>query len=97
MAQHASALKAERQAIKRRARNRRNLSQVKTQLKRLRDAIAKGDKDGAAKMLSETVGEIDKAARKGVLHDNAASRYKSRLTKHVNALGTSTKKASAKA
>jgi small subunit ribosomal protein S20 len=89
LAQHASALKAERQGIKRRARNRRNLSQVKTQLKKLRDAIAKGDKDGASKMLSETVGEIDKAAKKGVLHDNAASRYKSRLTRHVNALGTS--------
>ncbi len=30
--------------------------------------------------------EIDKAAKKGVIHDNAAARYKSRLTRRVNAL-----------
>lgn len=87
MAHHASALKADRQNVKRRARNRRNLSQMKTHLRRLREAIAKGDAGEAAKMLSETVGQIDKAARKGVIHDNAAARHKSRLTRRVNAIG----------
>jgi small subunit ribosomal protein S20 len=86
VAQHASALKAERQSINRRARNRANLSLMKTHLKKLREAITKGDTDTASKALSETVGQIDKAAKKGVIHDNAASRYKSRLTKKVNAL-----------
>ena len=86
MAHHASALKQERQSLKRRARNRSNVSQLKTQVKKLRAAIESGDGDAARKLLSETVGEIDKASKKGVVHDNAASRYKSRLTRKVNAL-----------
>jgi small subunit ribosomal protein S20 len=48
--------------------------------------IAKGDADAAKKALDETVGEIDRAARKGVVHDNAAARYKSRLQRRVNGL-----------
>ena len=87
MAQHASALKQMRQSEKRRARNRKNLSQLKTQVKRLRAAIAEGNADAAKKLLPETVGTIDKAAKKGVVHDNAASRYKSRLSRKVSALG----------
>ena len=87
MAQHASALKQMRQGEKRRARNRNNLSQVKTQVKKLRAAIAEGNAEAATKLLPETVGEIDKAAKKGVVHDNAASRYKSRLARKVSALG----------
>ena len=86
MAHHASALKQMRQSLKHRARNRKNLSQVKTQVKKLRAAIAKGDAEAAKKSLSETVGEIDRAAKKGVIHDNAAARYKSRLSRKVNAL-----------
>ena len=89
MAQHASALKQMRQSLKHRARNRKNLSQVKTQVKKLRAAIAKGDAEAARKTLSETVGEIDRAAKKGVIHDNAAARYKSRLSRKVNALAGS--------
>ena len=86
MAKHASALKQMRQSLKHRARNRKNLSQVKTQVKKLRAAIAKGDADEAKKSLGETVGEIDRAAKKGVIHDNAAARYKSRLSRRLNAL-----------
>ena len=85
-ARHSSALKAMRQSIKRRERNRRNLSQLKTTVKKLRSVIAKGDADAAKKALDETVSEIDRAARKGVVHDNAAARYKSRLQRRVNAL-----------
>ena len=87
MAHHASAQKRMRQSEKRRARNRKNLSQLKTQVKKLRAAIAGGDAEAAKKLLPETVGEIDKAAKKGVVHDNAAGRYKSRLSRRVNALG----------
>ena len=86
MAHHSSALKQMRQSLKHRARNRKNLSQVKTQVKKLRAAIAKGDAEAAKKTLNETVGEIDRAAKKGVIHDNAAARYKSRLSRKVNAL-----------
>jgi small subunit ribosomal protein S20 len=76
-----------RQSQKRRARNRKNVSQLKTQVKRLRAAIAEGNADVAKQLLPATVGEIDKAAKKGVVHDNAASRYKSRLARKVSALG----------
>ncbi len=86
MARHKSAEKRNRQSQKRRATNRANLSQVKTQVKKLRAAIGTGDASAASALLSETMGQIDKAARKGVIHDNAAARYKSRLTRKVSAL-----------
>jgi small subunit ribosomal protein S20 len=76
-----------RQGEKRRARNRKTVSQLKTQVKKLRAAVAEGNVEAAKKLLPETVGEIDKAAKKGVVHDNAASRYKSRLARKVTALG----------
>jgi small subunit ribosomal protein S20 len=59
---------------------------VKTQVRKLRAAIASGDSKAAQKLLSETVGEIDRAVKKGVVHDNAAARYKSRLSRKVNGL-----------
>ena len=86
MAQHASAQKQMRQSQKRRARNRQNVSQLKTQVKKLRAAISEGNAKAAESLLSDTVGQIDKAAKKGVIHDNAAGRYKSRLTRKVKAL-----------
>ena len=86
MAHHASAEKQMRQSVKRRARNRKNLSQLKSQVKKLRAAIATGDAEAAKKLLPQTVGEIDKASKKGVVHDNAAARYKSRLARKVSAL-----------
>ncbi len=88
MAHHASALKQMRQGVKHRARNRRNLTLVRSQIRKLREVVAKGDTEAARKLLPETVGAIDKAAKKGVIHDNAAARYKSRLTRHVADLAT---------
>jgi len=87
VAHHASAQKRMRQGEKRRARNRKNVSQLKTQVKKLRAAIDEGDAAAAKALLPVTVGEIDKAAKKGVVHDNAAGRYKSRLSRKVSALG----------
>jgi small subunit ribosomal protein S20 len=75
-----------RQGLKRNERNRKNLSQLKTQVKKLRAAVAANNGDEAKKALGETVSEIDKAAKKGVIHDNAASRYKSRLMRRVNGM-----------
>jgi small subunit ribosomal protein S20 len=86
VAHHASAQKRMRQGEKRRARNRKNVSQLKTQVKKLRAAIEEGNAEAAKQLLPATVGEIDKAAKKGVVHDNAASRYKSRLSRKVSAL-----------
>lgn len=87
MAHHASALKQMRQGLKRRARNRMNVSSLKTQVKKLRAAIEAKDAAAARGLLSETVARIDKAAKTGVIHDNAAARTKSRLAHQVNALG----------
>ena len=83
---HASALKQQRQDVKRKARNRKNISQLKTQVKKLRSAVSAGDSATAQATLSETVSIIDRAAKKGVIHDNAASRLKSRLTRRVNSV-----------
>ena len=86
MAHHASAQKHMRQSVRRRARNRQNLSLLKTQVKKLRSTLAGGDAQAAAGLLDETASQIDRAARKGIIHGNAADRYKSRLARRVNSL-----------
>ncbi len=86
MAHHKSAVKRNRQNTKRRSRNRSNLTRVKTAMKKLRSAVAAGDKDAARDLLPATVAQIDKAAKKGAFHANTAARSKSRLTRHVNEL-----------
>lgn len=86
MARHKSAIKRNKQSIATRARNRTNMSQLKTQVKKLRSAIEAGDAETASKLLPDTVAGVDKAAKKGVIHDNAAHRTKSRLARKVNAL-----------
>ena len=87
MAHHASAKKQMRQGLKRRARNRMNVSSLKTQVKKLRSAIEAKDAAAARELLPATVARIDKAAKTGVIHDNAAARTKSRLAQQVNGLG----------
>jgi small subunit ribosomal protein S20 len=75
-----------RQSRKRRDRNRRNTSQVKSQIRKLRTLVAQGDAKAAQAALDGTISEIDRAAKKGVVHRNAAARYKSRLSKKISAL-----------
>ena len=79
MATHASALKAHRQSLVHRERNRRYRSQLRATLKQIRSVIDK-DKSAAKKELSEAISLIDKMAGKGIIHRNTASRYKSRLS-----------------
>jgi small subunit ribosomal protein S20 len=74
-----------RQSVKRRARNRQNMSRLRTQIKKFRALVAKGDAKATAAFLPQTDSEIDKAAKKGTIHFRAASRYKSRLAKRLNA------------
>ena len=83
MANHKSAEKRVRQNEKRNAINRSNRSKLRTQVKKLRAAVASSDKDLSNELLSPTVSTIDKAVNKGIIHKNTAARYKSRLTKHV--------------
>lgn len=86
MANHLSAQKRARQTERRTARNRSNTSSLRTQLRELRETIAKGDKPAAEQVYRKTVSALDKAIQKGTLHENTASRYKSRLGKRVGAL-----------
>ena len=85
MANHFSALKRARQTEKRTVRNRANNSRLRTTLRDLRESLAKGDQQGADKVFRQTVSALDKAVQKGVLHENTASRYKSRLNARLNA------------
>jgi len=52
----------------------------------MRESLAKGDKTAAAEAYRSTVSTLDKATKKGVLHENTASRYKSRLAARLGAL-----------
>jgi small subunit ribosomal protein S20 len=86
MANHLSALKRARQTERRTTRNRANTSALRTQLRELRETIARGDKVSAEQMYRKTVSALDKAIQKGTLHENTASRYKSRLGTRVGAM-----------
>jgi small subunit ribosomal protein S20 len=87
VASHASALKAHRQNVKRREHNRELRSKLRTALKDIRGALSANDLDRVKSQLRSAVSLIDKMAGKGIIHDNAAARYKSRLQKHVTAKG----------
>jgi small subunit ribosomal protein S20 len=78
---HASAVKAHKQTLKRTAHNRELRARLRTALKSIRTAIGAGKTDDARKALSQTFSIVDKMAAKGIIHDNAAGRYKSRLVK----------------
>jgi small subunit ribosomal protein S20 len=86
MANHYSALKRARQTVRKTARNRANTSRLRTALRSFRETLAKGDKESAQQKFCETVSALDKAIQKGTIHENTASRYKSRLSARLNAL-----------
>ncbi len=86
MANHFSALKRARQTEKRTAANRAIRSRVRTALRSLRTSLASKDSQAAGASFNSAVSELDKAVRKGVLHKNTASRYKSRLNARLKAL-----------
>jgi small subunit ribosomal protein S20 len=88
MANHVSSLKRARQTEKRTEVNRSSRSRVRTSLRALREALVKGDVKAAQEQYRETVSTLDKSVRKGVLHDNTVSRYKSRLNTRLKALVT---------
>ena len=86
MANHFSALKRARQTDKRTARNRNNSSRLRSALRDMREALAKGDKAAAETVFRKTSSALDKAIQKGSLHKNTAARYKSRLNARLVAL-----------
>ncbi len=81
-----SVLKRNRQTVRRTEFNRSNRTEVRSMMKRVRTAISGGDSAGAEKLLSPTMSAIDQALRKGVLKENTANRYKSRISLAYNAM-----------
>ena len=86
MANHVSALKRARQTVTRTEVNRANRSRVRTSLRTLREAIAKGDVEDA-QTVPRHRSALDKSVQKGVLHSNTVSRYKSRLNARLKRWG----------
>jgi len=82
------ARKRHRQSLERRMRNRSVRSRVRRQMRLMRTALADGDADKVKELLPETISVIDVGWRKGVLHRNTASRYKSRMAKQAQAVIT---------
>ncbi|MEJ2761371.1 MAG: 30S ribosomal protein S20 [Gammaproteobacteria bacterium] len=86
MANIASAKKRTRQAFRRRIQNYSQRSLLRTQIKKVVTALAKGDKEAAVAAYREAIPVIDKMINKGIIHRNKAARHKSRLNKQIQAL-----------
>ncbi len=82
---HASAIKAHRQSLQNRERNRQFRARLRNALKSIRAAVDGKDLTAAKAALKETVSLIDRMASKGIIHRNAAGRYKSRLSTRLAA------------
>ncbi len=88
MANSRSAEKRIRQNEKHRLRNRSDRSRLRGDIKRLRQVIADEDTDTARQLLPSTTSLIDRMVKKGIIHENTGSRYKSRLAKLVATSGS---------
>ena len=86
MANIKSAIKRNRQNIKRRLRNRQYRGSARSYVKRARIAMEEGEKEMARTETLNAVRALDKAVSKGVIHKNNAARRKSRLMKSLAAL-----------
>ena len=84
MASHESALKAHRQNVKQRERNRQLRTRLRSALRDIRSAIDAGTPDDVKDALRQTISLVDKMAGKGLIHRNTAGRYKSRLAARVS-------------
>lgn len=83
---HKSTIKRARQAIKRTQRNRVVLSTVKGVVKKVLAAVEEKNREEATVLLREATAALSKAASKGVLKRNTASRRISRLAVRVNSV-----------
>ncbi|SEF74707.1 small subunit ribosomal protein S20 [Caloramator fervidus] len=84
MANIKSAIKRIKKTQKRTLRNKMVKSSMRTAIKKFLAALQNGNMEEAKVLLVEAIKKIDKAAAKGVIHANAAARYKSRLTLKLN-------------
>jgi len=77
-------MKAHRQSLKHREHNRRFRARLRNALRSIRTAVDGNDMAAAKAALKDTISLIDKMASKGIIHRNAAGRYKSRLHARVS-------------
>ncbi|WGD30292.1 30S ribosomal protein S20 [Ancylobacter sp. WKF20] len=87
MANTPSAKKAARKIERRTEVNKNRRSRMRTFVRKLEDALATGDREAATTAFKVAEPEIMRAAQKGVLHKNTASRKVSRLASRVAKLG----------
>lgn len=87
MANTSSAKKATRKIEARTAVNKNRRSRVRTYVRKVEEALASGDKGAAEEAFKAAQPELMRAASKGVVHKNTASRKVSRLAQRVKALG----------
>ena len=87
MANTTSAKKATRKIARRTEINKARRSRVRTYIRKVEEAIASGDKTAAEAALKAAQPELQRAATKGVLHRNTASRKVSRLAARVKTIG----------
>ena len=88
MANTTSAKKAARKIVRRTEVNKARRSRVRTFLRKVEEATASGDKGAAAAALQAAQPELMRAAQKGVVHKNTASRKVSRLAHRIGALAS---------
>ena len=88
MANTSSAKKAVRKIARRTAVNRSRRSEMRTYVRKVEEALASGDATAAQQALNDAAPTIMRAAQKGIVHVNTASRKVSRLTKRVKALAS---------
>lgn len=87
MANTTSAKKAARKMIRRTEINKNRHSALKTEVRRVEEAIASGNKSTAAEALKKAAPLLARTAQKGVIHKKTASRKISRLTARVKGMG----------
>ena len=86
MANTKSAKKATRVSARKTEVNKNRVSRIRTQVRKVEEAIASGNRSAAEAALQAAQPELMRGAQKGVLHKNTASRKVSRLTSRVKAL-----------
>ncbi len=86
MANTSSAKKATRKIVRRAAINKNRRSRVRTYVRQVEEALASGDQAAAAAAFKTAQPELMRAAGKGVMHRNTASRKVSRLAKRLKTL-----------
>jgi len=84
LAIHPSAIKRHRQSLKRRAANKDVKSRIRTLIKKARQAIEAKDREQISAQLREVTRELGKAVSKGILKNNTASRWLSRLSRSAS-------------